>query len=95
MEQIPQPESTPTLEQVREQFEAWRQSREKSARARFAERRPIRCHRQRRDPRTGRNHPPAHLPRAVTSQQTGAILLQPPSSSQTPFRARDSPTPEC
>jgi len=29
MDQIPQPESTPTLEQVREQFEVWRQSREK------------------------------------------------------------------
>lgn len=29
MNQISQPESFPTLEQVREQFEAWRQSREK------------------------------------------------------------------
>lgn len=29
MEQIPQPESTPTLEQVLEQFKAWRQSRKK------------------------------------------------------------------
>jgi len=29
MEQIPQPESPPTLEQVREQFKDWRQSREK------------------------------------------------------------------
>jgi hypothetical protein len=29
MDQIPQPETPPTLEQVREQFELWRQSREK------------------------------------------------------------------
>jgi len=29
MEQIPHADSTPTLEQVREQFELWRQSREK------------------------------------------------------------------
>jgi len=29
MEQIPHPESPPTLEQVRDQFKVWRQSREK------------------------------------------------------------------
>lgn len=29
MDQIPQPETPPTLEQVREQFKLWRQSREK------------------------------------------------------------------
>ena len=29
MDQIPQPETPPTLEQVREQFELWRQRREK------------------------------------------------------------------